>query len=338
MYDEGNYFLTFNDSAVEIYNTTSTRCKKMRIDGHFESGQEDHPVGGYNGSYNAIEFTGDGGNALDLDGFRCHAHYPHATDFFMRFTGLGTTFKIHNADLQIESLRSAGAEFFGGNSVGDVSIDGCIHTQEESKLNIDDIANFNGHLFLNDVANLTHGTGTYTVVDAEGTAYLIHPETKTVIYDGILQAEGSGADVVMKVRGKGAGAVKLGNDNLINCLEIISASDSNVNGVAITTSQTGIGPVIAPTGETNTDFKVRGKGTGDVQIGNGSLAKAFAIDHTLAESYVPIRCMKYTVAGVPSASPEGQLIYVSDETGGEVLAFSDGTNWRRVTDRTIISA
>lgn len=46
----------------------------------------------------------------------------------------------------------------------------------------------------------------------------------------------------------------------------------------------------------------------------------------------------YTVAGVPSAAtyPRG-IIYVSNEAGGAVQAFSDGTNWRRVTDRAIIS-
>lgn len=46
----------------------------------------------------------------------------------------------------------------------------------------------------------------------------------------------------------------------------------------------------------------------------------------------------YTVATVPSAVTYARgLIYVSDETGGAVPAFSDGTNWRRVTDRAIIS-
>ena len=46
----------------------------------------------------------------------------------------------------------------------------------------------------------------------------------------------------------------------------------------------------------------------------------------------------YTVATVPSASiAPGGLIYISDESGGAVLAFSDGTNWRRSTDRAIIS-
>jgi hypothetical protein len=45
----------------------------------------------------------------------------------------------------------------------------------------------------------------------------------------------------------------------------------------------------------------------------------------------------YTVAGVPGAAPAGQMIYVSNESGGAVPAFSDGTNWRRVTDRAIIT-
>lgn len=52
-----------------------------------------------------------------------------------------------------------------------------------------------------------------------------------------------------------------------------------------------------------------------------------------------VSCKSYTVATLPSASDKGagKLVYVSDETGGAVIAFSDGTNWRRVTDRTIVS-
>lgn len=47
----------------------------------------------------------------------------------------------------------------------------------------------------------------------------------------------------------------------------------------------------------------------------------------------------YTVATLPSVSDPGagSIIYVSDETGGAILAFSDGTNFRRVTDRAIVS-
>jgi hypothetical protein len=45
----------------------------------------------------------------------------------------------------------------------------------------------------------------------------------------------------------------------------------------------------------------------------------------------------YTVSSLPSASPAGQFVYCSNESGGAVPAFSDGTNWRRVTDRAIVS-
>ena len=47
----------------------------------------------------------------------------------------------------------------------------------------------------------------------------------------------------------------------------------------------------------------------------------------------------YTVAAVPTASAStSQVIFVSNETGGATLAFSDGTNWRRLQDLAIISA
>ena len=45
----------------------------------------------------------------------------------------------------------------------------------------------------------------------------------------------------------------------------------------------------------------------------------------------------YLVADLPDASRAGGWIYVEDETGGAVPAFSDGTNWRRCTDRAVVS-
>ena len=50
----------------------------------------------------------------------------------------------------------------------------------------------------------------------------------------------------------------------------------------------------------------------------------------------------YTVATAPTADelPDATLawsIYVTDETGGSVEASWDGTNWRRSTDRAVIS-
>lgn len=51
-------------------------------------------------------------------------------------------------------------------------------------------------------------------------------------------------------------------------------------------------------------------------------------------SYIPLP--KYAKAALP-AQAEGGLIYVRDDVGGATPAFSDGTNWRRVADRAIIS-
>lgn len=50
-----------------------------------------------------------------------------------------------------------------------------------------------------------------------------------------------------------------------------------------------------------------------------------------------VQLPSYTVATLPSATAAAGMIFVSDETGGAVPAFSDGTNWRRVTDRAIVS-
>lgn len=52
----------------------------------------------------------------------------------------------------------------------------------------------------------------------------------------------------------------------------------------------------------------------------------------------PLLLKSYTVATLPTASLwTGGIIYVTDETGGAQPAFSDGTNWRRFTDRAVVS-
>lgn len=58
-----------------------------------------------------------------------------------------------------------------------------------------------------------------------------------------------------------------------------------------------------------------------------------------SQTQLGLALRSYTVAGLPSAvtAGAGRMIYVSNEAGGAVPAFSDGTNWRRVTDRVIVS-
>lgn len=53
----------------------------------------------------------------------------------------------------------------------------------------------------------------------------------------------------------------------------------------------------------------------------------------------PVRVGALNKAGLPDAAGTGMgaIILVNDDAGGAVLAFSDGANWRRVTDRAIVS-
>lgn len=69
-------------------------------------------------------------------------------------------------------------------------------------------------------------------------------------------------------------------------------------------------------------------------ISGGTVAEARASGFTVG---VPVNLKSYTVATLPSAATAGGFIYVSNEVGGAVPAFSDGANWRRVTDRAIVA-
>lgn len=74
-----------------------------------------------------------------------------------------------------------------------------------------------------------------------------------------------------------------------------------------------------------------------LRSGSSGVGGGLVISSATAAFAVPVVVPTYTVAGVPAATTVGQIVYVSNEAGGAVLAFSDGTNWRRVTDRAIIS-
>ena len=64
----------------------------------------------------------------------------------------------------------------------------------------------------------------------------------------------------------------------------------------------------------------------------------FTAAATVNTSAVPLVFASYTLATLPAAASftRGQ-IWVADMTGGAQFAYSDGTNWRRVSDGTIAS-
>ncbi|MEZ5810781.1 MAG: DUF2793 domain-containing protein [Rhizobiaceae bacterium] len=84
-------------------------------------------------------------------------------------------------------------------------------------------------------------------------------------------------------------------------------------------------------GGTTQEERLRITASGDVGVGTNDPSTRLDVDG-------PVRVKSYTVAGAPSASGiAGAVIFVSDESGGPVIAFSDGTDWRRATDRAVVS-
>jgi hypothetical protein len=88
----------------------------------------------------------------------------------------------------------------------------------------------------------------------------------------------------------------------------------------------------ASAGGTTLNYK-----SGQTMVFSDGGTQRAVLDANVFKFDIPIGLNSYTVATVPVATTAGRQIYVSDESGGAVLAFSDGTNWRRVTDRAIIS-
>lgn len=55
-------------------------------------------------------------------------------------------------------------------------------------------------------------------------------------------------------------------------------------------------------------------------------------------SAYPVLLPIFTVATLPPADLwNGGWLHVSDESGGATPAFSDGSDWRRCTDRAVVS-
>lgn len=85
------------------------------------------------------------------------------------------------------------------------------------------------------------------------------------------------------------------------------------------------------TGDDKLHLKVSPDGTG--------WTEALVVDPATGVSGFggPVGLLSHLKSALPPASVAGALIFVSDEVGGAVVAFADGTDWRRVTDRAVVS-
>lgn len=95
------------------------------------------------------------------------------------------------------------------------------------------------------------------------------------------------------------------------------------------------------TGSPNMLFDHRGTGNAGLwtwRNASGAGTTVMTLSATGALSPIGrIDAPSYTVGTLPAVGSAGGIIYVSNEAGGAVQAFSDGSNWRRVTDRAVVS-
>ena len=146
----------------------------------------------------------------------------------------------------------------------------------------------------------------------------------------------------------GAGAVLTNDGEQIVTGKTISGNNNTLTDIAATSlrERTGDGSsVVTAAAPGTTNFLAvwangdlaDGPQAGEVVTFEEGDQRYVSIDGS-AETTGPVNLASYAVAGVPAAAAyPNSLIYVSDETGGATVAFSDGTNWRRVQDRAVIS-
>jgi hypothetical protein len=93
------------------------------------------------------------------------------------------------------------------------------------------------------------------------------------------------------------------------------------------------------TGDSSSSGIIRLKGIGNIDLVAGNVgidgtAAQLRVNTSRVDLSVPMQLPSYTVAGLPTGAA-GDMAYCSNETGGAVIVFSDGTNWRRSTDRAV---
>jgi len=117
----------------------------------------------------------------------------------------------------------------------------------------------------------------------------------------------------------------------------VTISTASVTTTVAVVGPTGLGastPVFTFSGDTSTGLAYFGAGSMRF-MNSGTPTLGFS--SSSVNMLVPMRLTSYTTTTLPAATLAGQMIYVTNESGGAVPAFSDGTNWRRVTDRAIVT-
>lgn len=173
--------------------------------------------------------------------------------------------------------------------------------------------------------------GTVSVAGALGVGGVTSPETNLEVDTSVLVSS-SGSGIIHLEDGASSSTnnrrISFANDD---GLRIASRTDTGAFQTQMHIVDTDSGGATMHRQYIQGSEKLRLDSTG-LGVGTTTITAALTVNGA-------VKPASYTVGTVPSASTNGagSIIYVSNETGGATPAFSDGTNWRRVADRAVIS-
>jgi len=154
----------------------------------------------------------------------------------------------------------------------------------------------------------------------------------------------NGTGTVIRVRDNDNGldpVFKIYNAN--NTSEVFKVQGSNVtinNAYTMPLTDGGAGHAIVTDGSGNLSFASLGDPVEDygfiTEVANVTLDYGAVLD---LDTRRPTKHDSYTVAEaqVLTYINPGDMIFISNESGGATMAFYDGSDWRRIQDRQIIS-
>ena len=363
----GDLFLDSSNSTVKVYNGSSwqnigSTLPELNVDSGtlFVDSSNDTVSVGSTSSNEKLFVNGNlrlGTNpSLQFAGAYLDVHHANGTATQLRLrdnsSGSDPIFKIYNANNSSEVFKVEGNEVLYSDNVkakfgtsGDLEI---YHNGNNS--------------FIDD-------TGTGSLFIRSGTTYFQNlAGTKTSIQTNSGGAQQFFHNNSVKLATSATGITVTGTVN-VNSAYSLPSADGSANEVLKTDGSGTIsfGAIPASGSNTQVQFNDGGDLAGDsdftfdksdntLTVTNLDVTGLFShiedyglvtqaanttVDYgpITTDDRMPTAHDSYTVseAGSITGMSAGDMIFVSDETGGATMAFYDGSNWRRVQDRAVIS-